>query len=380
VSEPRVLVLHNRYRVHGGEERAVDLHLAALVAAGVKHRALMRDSAQVGRAQAASGMLRGGAEPEEVARAAREVGANVVHAHNLQPLLGPRALGAARDAGARTILHLHNFRLFCAIGVAFRMGEPCFRCHHGRTLPGLVLNCRRSLPEAVVYATALSRQLSAMLDVVDRFVTPSRYLAGQIARLGVPEERVEALPHYLPDEAFADASRAHNGRFALVAGRLSTEKGVDVAIDAASAAGVPLKVVGAGPQEAELRARAREAGGQVEFLGRVGPERLAELRRDAAVVLMPSRSDESFGLAALEAMGAGVPVIAARSGALPELVGEERCLPRGDRSAMASLLADLWADPERRRTEGDALIARARERYGAARFTRDLLDLYARLV
>jgi glycosyltransferase involved in cell wall biosynthesis len=379
VSEPRVLVLHNRYRVHGGEERAVDLHLAALVAAGVKHRALMRDSAEAGRLGAATGMLRGGSDPDEVGRAARELGATVVHAHNLQPLLGPRALAAGRGAGARTVLHVHNFRLFCAIGVAFRLGEPCFRCHHGRTFPGFVLNCRRSLPEAAVYAAALSHQYEPVLELVDRFVTPSRYLAGQIARLGVPADRVEALPHYLPDEAFADSSLAHEGRFALVAGRLSSEKGVDLAIGAAAAAGVPLKVAGTGPEESALRDRALASGAQVEFLGRLSPERLAVVRRAAALVLVPSRSDESFGLSALEAMGAGVPVIATRAGALPELVGEERCVPRGDADALAGRLADLWADPERRRSEGDALIAIARERYTEGRFTRELLELYARL-
>jgi glycosyltransferase involved in cell wall biosynthesis len=379
VSEPRVLVLHNRYRVHGGEERAVDLHLAALVAAGVKHRALMRDSAEAGRLGAATGMLRGGSDPDEVGRAARELGATVVHAHNLQPLLGPRALAAGRGAGAHTVLHVHNFRIFCAIGVAFRLGEPCFRCHHGRTFPGFVLNCRRSLPEAAVYAAALSHQYEPVLELVDRFVTPSRYLAGQIARLGVPADRVEALPHYLPDEAFADSSLAHEGRFALVAGRLSSEKGVDLAIGAAAAAGVPLKVAGTGPEESALRDRALASGAQVEFLGRLSPERLAVVRRAAALVLVPSRSDESFGLSALEAMGAGVPVIATRAGALPELVGEERCVPRGDADALAGRLADLWADPERRRSEGDALIAIARERYTEGRFTRELLELYARL-
>ncbi len=375
-----MLVVHNRYRVHGGEERAVDLHLAALLEAGVKHRALTRDSAGAGRARAAGGMLRGGHAPQEVARAAWELGANVVHAHNIQPLFGPRALAAARAGGARTVMHLHNFRLFCAIGVAFRDGKPCFRCHHGRTLPGLVLNCRSSLPEAGVYATALKRQLPAVLEVVDRFVAPSRYLAGRLAQLGVPAERLEVLPHYLPSDSIADASDAHEGRFALVAGRLSAEKGIDVALEAAAAAGVPLKVAGAGPQEFELRAVARRVAGQVDWLGRVSPEELAELRRQAAVALVPSRSDESFGLAALEAMGAGLPLIASDAGALPELVGEQRCVPRGDSYAMAALLADLWADPERRRSEGDALIARVREGYGVQRFSEDLLGLYGRLL
>jgi glycosyltransferase involved in cell wall biosynthesis len=74
-----------------------------------------------------------------------------------------------------------------------------------------------------------------------------------------------------------------------------------------------------------------------------------------------------------------VPVIATRAGALPELVGPERCVPRGDAAAMAERLRELWADPARRRAEGDDLIARVRERYGRERFTSELLDLYARL-
>jgi glycosyltransferase involved in cell wall biosynthesis len=367
----KVLVLHNRYRFHGGEERAVELHLEALERAGVAHRALMRDSAEAGRARAATAMLRGGDDPAEVAAAARELGATVVHAHNMQPLFGPRSLEAARAEGAKVVLHLHNFRLFCAIGVAFRLGEPCFRCHHGRTIPGLVLNCRGSLPEAAVYAAGLWRQYRPVLDVVDRFVTPSRYMVGQLTRLGVPAERIEALPHYLPDEAIASESRANEGEFALVAGRLSVEKGVETAIEAARLAGVPLKVVGDGPLAGEL------AG--ADLVGRLSPDELAALRRRAAVVLVPSRSDESFGLSALEAMGAGVPVIATRAGALPELLGEERCVPREDAAAMAERLRELWRDPARRKAEGDELIGRVRERYTRERFTRDLLDLYARV-
>ncbi len=372
MTDPRVLVLHNRYRVHGGEERAVELHLEALRQAGVANRELVRDSADAGAARAGVAMLRGGDDPDEVAGAVRQFGATVVHVHNMQPLFGPRSLAAAREAGARVVLHLHNFRLFCAIGVAFRRGEPCFRCHHGRTFPGFVLNCRGSVPEAAVYAVGLSRQLPRVLEAVDQFVAPSRYGVGQLARLGVPDERLVALPHYLPDEEIASESRAGDGQFALVAGRLSAEKGVETAIEAARLAGVPLKVAGDGPLAGEL-------AGQAELLGRVSREEVRRLLRDAAVVLVPSRSDESFGLAALEAMGAGVPVIATRAGALTELVGGQRCVPRDDAPAMAERLRELWADPARRKADGDELIARVRERYGRERFTSELLDLYARL-
>jgi glycosyltransferase involved in cell wall biosynthesis len=379
MSDPRVLVLHNRYRVHGGEERAVELHLEALRLAGVDNRELLRDSADARPARAGLALLRGGDDPDEVGEAVRQFRATVVHVHNMQPLFGPRALAAAREAGARVVLHVHNFRLFCAIGVAFRRGQPCFRCHHGRTFPGLVLNCRDSLPEAAVYAAGLSHQLPQVLDAVDQFVAPSRYSVGQLARLGVPGERLVPLPHYLPDAEVASESRAGEGEFALVAGRLSAEKGVQTAIEAAGLAGVPLKVAGDGPLAESLRERARHAAAPVELLGRVAPAELARLLRKAAVVLVPSRSDESFGLAALEAMGAGVPVIATRAGALPELVGGQRCVPRDDAPAMAERLRALWADPAGRKAEGEELIARVRERYGRQRFTEELLGLYARL-
>jgi glycosyltransferase involved in cell wall biosynthesis len=375
----RVLVLHNRYRVHGGEERAFELHVEALERSSIEHSVLTRDSAEASKPGAAKAMLRGGDDPDEIARAVRDLGVTVVHAHNMQPLLGPRALAAARAEGARVVLHLHNFRLFCAIGVSFRAGKPCFRCHHGRTLPGLILGCRGSLPEAAVYAAGLHRQYPRVLDAVDRFVAPSRYAAGQLVRLGVPEDRIEALPHYLPDEGFADSSLAHGGTFALYAGRLSAEKGVETAIEAAGLAGVPLRVAGDGPLFDDLRERSRLSPAPVEMLGRVSPMDLALLRRDAAAELVPSRSDETFGLSALEAMGAGVPVVATRTGALPELVGEERCVPRDDPAAMAERLQALWHDPERRRAEGDELIARAHQHYGRDRFTSGLVDLYARL-
>ena len=71
-----------------------------------------------------------------------------------------------------------------------------------------MLNCRGSLPEAAAYAAALARHQPAVFEAVDRFVAPSRYAVGQLARLGVPAERLECLPHYLPEEAFARALAA----------------------------------------------------------------------------------------------------------------------------------------------------------------------------
>jgi glycosyltransferase involved in cell wall biosynthesis len=376
---PRVLVVHNRYRIEGGEERSVELQLQAFRRAGVEHALLERRSAEVGSAAAARALLRGGHQEADVAAAVRELGAGVVHVHNMLPLIGPRGLAAAREAGAAVVLHLHNLRLFCAIGVASRDGGPCFRCHHRLTLPGLVLNCRGSLPEAAVYAAALALHQPAVLSAVDRFIAPSRYAAGQLALLGLRRERLEVLPHYLPADSFVQRSRAHAGRYALVASRLSVEKGIDTAIEAVAAAGVPLRIAGDGPAATELADLARRLHAPVELLGRLRRDELGDALAGAGALLMPSRYHEFSPYAALEAMAAGVPVLASRMGGLPELIGEERCLPANDPAALAERLTRLWEDPGRRQAEGEALLASARSAHSEERFVRDLLGLYERL-
>jgi glycosyltransferase involved in cell wall biosynthesis len=375
----RVLVVHNRYRIQGGEERAVELQLAALRRAGVAHALLERDSSEVSRSTAARALWRGGRDESDVAAAVRELNADVIHMHNMLPLLGPRALAAGRAAGAKVVLQLHNVRLFCAIGVAARAGEPCFRCHHRQTLPGLLLNCRGSLPEAAVYAAALARHQPAVLRAVDRFLVPSRYAAGQVTSLGLPEERVEVLNHFLPDDAFASHSLADEGRYALVASRLSVEKGIDTAIEAAALSGVPLRVAGEGPAGAELRRQAARLEAPVEFLGRLDRDELARVRAGAAMLLMPSRYHEFAPYSELEAMAAGVPVVVTTLGGPPELAGHEHSVAPNDPQDLAERMTALWKDPDRRGREGDALLARASDRFGEARHVRALLSFYERL-
>jgi glycosyltransferase involved in cell wall biosynthesis len=372
----RVLVVHNRYRVEGGEERSVELQLAALRRAGIVHALLERSSTEVTRSAAGRALLRGGRDEEDVAAAARELRADVVHFHNMLPLFGPRSLVAAREAGARVVLHLHNLRLFCAIGVAARDGGPCFRCHHRFTLPGLALNCRGSLPEAAVYAVALARHQPAVLEAVDNFVLPSRYAAGQVVELGLPAERVAVVPHYLPESAFVHHSRADEGLHALVAARLSPEKGIDTAIEASARAAVPLHVAGAGPLREELEQLAARLGAPVRFLGRLDREALGRELAAAAMLLLPSRYHEFAPYAVLEGMAAGVPVLVTTLGGPPELAGQQRSVPPNDPETLAQRMAELWDEPDLRGREGDAVLARANDGHGEGAYLRSLLAVY----
>ena len=291
----------------------------------------------------------------------RASGARVVHAHNLQPALGWRALAAARAAGARVVLHLHQYRLVCAIGVCFTRGAECTRCHGRDTLPGVRLNCRGSRPEAVAYAASLALWQRRMVEQADAIVVPSVFARERLRVLGAPLawERVRVLPPPVRALGESPAMKSAAGGaapagatpagatlagampvgdrdgYALVVSRLAPEKGVDVAIDACRLAGIPLVIAGDGPEREALMARARagavtgsragtDAGSAaataVRFAGHADDAELARLRAGAAIALVPSRSAETFGSAAAEAMAAGLPVVASRVGALVELL------------------------------------------------------------
>ena len=364
-----ILLLHNRYRVPGGEERAVE-DLAWLIRSelGEEAETLERDSATLGRGRAALGLLRGGLVPDDVAAAVRRTGARVVHAHNVQPSLGWRALAAARDAGARVVLHLHNYRLVCAAATCFTRGADCTRCHARNTLPGVRLNCRGgSRAESAAYGAGLALWQRRIAGSVDAFVVPSAFALRRLEQLGAPlGGRARVIPSV--QRMFAERSRAQDGAYALYAGRLSAEKGVADAIAACRLAGVPLVVAGDGPDEDALRSSAPD----IRFTGRVDRHELERLRAGAALALVPSRYQEILPLAALEAMAAGLPVVASRAGGLAEIVPEPGLHPPGDVAAMADRVRALHGDA----AAGEAALTVARERTAPAVVAAKLRAVY----
>ena len=156
---------------------------ARLSAAGVEHALFERRSARwAARARPRRCCEAGRIGGAGGGRRARAPGGRGPRAQHAAAVRARAALAAARAAGARVVLHLHNLRLFCAIGVASRDGGPCFRCRGRRTLPGLVLNCRGSLPESAAYAAGLALHQPLVLDSRGPLRGAGALGRGQLAR------------------------------------------------------------------------------------------------------------------------------------------------------------------------------------------------------
>jgi colanic acid/amylovoran biosynthesis glycosyltransferase len=197
-------------------------------------------------------------------------------------------------------------------------------------------------------------------------IAASNDLAERARALGACEVRVIPSGVELPERVGTEAEPAE----VLYAGRLSAEKGVLELLDAAE--GLNLVVAGDGP----LRDRIPFARGFVPH------DELQQLYARAAVIACPSRR-EGFGVACLEAMAHGRPVVATRVGGLLDLVvdGETGIVvPPRDPAALRSALERLLADPDLRRKLGAAGRDRAGTHFSWEKVTDATLAAYAEAI
>ncbi len=229
----------------------------------------------------------------------------------------------------------------------------------------------------------------------DGLTAVSRYLRDETeANFGVPAERIEVIPNFIdPDRYRRDLEPCHRATLAprgeKIVMHVSNFRAVKRVEDVVRIfAGIRrsvvarLVMVGDGPERPRAQAAAREEGVEddVIFLGK--HTAVEELLACADLFLLPSTS-ESFGLAALEAMACGVPVVASQVGGLPEVVEEGvtgHLLPVGDVEGMARAGIRLLEDEAAWDTASRGARARAVERFSADRVVREYEAYYRRIL
>jgi glycosyltransferase involved in cell wall biosynthesis len=153
----------------------------------------------------------------------------------------------------------------------------------------------------------------AAADRPDKFLANSEFVASRIQKY----YQKKAVVIHPPVNARLFYVSAEIDRFFLIVARFLSYKRLDIAIEAFNRLGLPLKIVGDGPDAAKLR---RLAGPNIEFLGLVSDARLRELYAKCQAFIFPQ--EEDFGITAVEAMASGRPVIAYQAGGALETIQE----------------------------------------------------------
>lgn len=277
--------------------------------------------------------------------AAHDTPRTVYHLHNWHKILSPSVFQALRPVANRLLLSAHDYFLVCPNGgyADFTRHEPCSRVPMG-------LDCIATHCDKRHYAHKIWRMARHIMrtSLIDLERTPAVVLAvheGMISHLergGIRRSSIRVLRN--PAQGWTrHRVTAERNRDVFFVGRLEIDKGADVLADACAMAGANLRVIGSGPLRAELEKRISAP----ELLGWLGPEQIAEVIGDARMLVMPTRSRETFGLVAIEALLSGIPVVASELAPITEEIVQlgigRSCNPR-DASGLAATIRELLDD------------------------------------
>ena len=343
----RALVCHVRYREPGGEDAVFETEVALLREYGVDVdtldlrsgdlRALpLRQRARIALNYADHRWGR------SVVRAAIERHRpDVVHFHNIFPMLGPGAIAEADSLGCATLQTLHNHRLSCLTGRYSRDGQLCESCTPGHFGAGVRHGCYRgSRVLGFLVGRATTRQwqgfCSGRVPLVWLALSP--FAKQFYVDFGAPAERVVVKANGVS----AGRPVGMDGRSGVFcAGLLSPEKGIIPLMRSWPDDGPVLSVAGDGPLRAEAVKAARH---NVRYMGYLSHGALRERLRQSRAVVIPSLSSEGLPLVALEAFSEGTPAIAFEGWSLGSMLRDlsPRCVvPRGGPSELAHRACNL---------------------------------------
>ncbi len=360
----KILLIHNYYKLSGGEDEVLRREKGLLVSAGhevveyVRDNNTINDHGVANKITLATRTLWARESHRDLRQLLNREKPNIAHFHNIFPLISPSAYYACASAGVPVVQTLHNPRLICPAATLSRNGKPCEDCVHSAfSWPAVRHACYQDsrLKSALVGTMlAVHRLAGTWSGKVDRYIASTKFYRRKFAEAGIPRERIALKPHFVEKDPGA---RDRAGDYALFIGRLSPEKGVPTLLKAwESLKHVPLRIRGEGPLAEAVQRAANAERSPITIVPRLSAQDLLELTKGARFLVWPSEGFyETFGLVAIDAFACGVPVIASGLGAMAEIVTHGSTgvhFRPADSADLAAKVDWAWSHPEELETMG----------------------------
>jgi glycosyltransferase involved in cell wall biosynthesis len=306
---------------------------------------------------------------------------DVVHVHNLYPLISPSILVACRRADLPVVMTSHNYVLTCPVVNHLYKGRVCERCMGGREYWCVLQNCRENLPESVAYAlrSVIARKLNLFRRNVTLHMVLSDFAKERLVKQGFDDARIVVLPNMVELGPEQNGQSARN--YVAFSGRMKEEKGVDVLLAAAARLpDIPFRLAGDGPILDKLM---NNAPANVLFVNRLAPDQMAEFYQGARFLVVPSKWFEGCPLVVSEAMSHSLPVIASRIGGLPEFVEDGTTgllFETGNVTELVERIRLLWQNQDLCTQLGEAGRKKACQEYSEDLYYQRLMLIYQQAI
>ncbi len=398
----RILQLHNRYQIRGGEEGVVQAEQALLTQYGhqVETLEVSNDdiATPIDKGLAAMRAIYSLPAKSQVAAAIARYRPDIVHVHNFFPLLSPSVYDACLAARVPVVQTLHNYRLGCVKAMLFRDNQICELClDQDNPWFGVKYGCYRdSKVQSAVVAAMLTthRWRRTWLEKVDAYITLTDFQRQKMVQAGLPSAKIHVKPNFVDPIVQSDSAAldpviatALAKPFVLFVGRLSIEKGLPIVIEAyRQNRTLPrLNIVGDGPERMVLEQQVIAAGlaAPVQFLGYQPKAVIQQLMQHAMALIFPSIWYEGFPLTIAEALSCGLPPIVSRLGSMAEIIQDNvnglHFVP-GDPHDLAVKIRQITDDPQQQQKLGAAAQSTYDQYYTAEKNYAQLMAIYRQVL
>ena len=324
----KILQVHNSYEQVGGEDVVVDQEYVLLKKHGhqvsqyiVSNAALNSFSKKLNTAVS---MPYNKKQKKLFRYRLLKDNPDVVHIHNMFPILSPAVIDAAHELNIPVVVTLHNYRLLCINGLLFKNGKACEACiNKVMAWPGILSKCYQN-SAAISYFPAVTNahhhKLKTWQTKVAKFVflTPFAKEVFDRSRIKLPPHKIAIKPNFVVDRGYS----VKKDDYFVFVGRLSAEKGIKEVVLGAIAARVQLKIAGTGPlQDWVLQQSSKHKN--IVVLGFQNREQLNALYKNALALIFGSKLYEGLPMVIIEAYSMGTPVIAPNYGNAGVIVTEK---------------------------------------------------------
>ncbi|GAB3976796.1 glycosyltransferase [Spirosoma terrae] len=383
----RILSIHNKYLIKGGEDESRLAEARILSDNGHDVTYYTENNTktnELSKLQLATRAVWSTESYQHVKNILAEKKHDIVHVQNFFPLISPSIYYAAKAANVPIVQAVRNYRFLCINSYLFRDGHICETCVSNKySLSGIIHKCYRdSLGASMVSAS--TRIVHGLLNTwrhVDMFVCLSEFMKTKLLEGGFPANKIYVKPNFVyPDPGIAPQKE----NYILYVGRLQPEKGIQVllkAMDLLANPAIKLKIVGEGPQLPLVEEYTRKYS-QIEYVGKKSVTDTYDLIGGAAALIVPSAWHEPFGRVVVEAYAKGTPVIGARIGGISELIQNEQTgllFEAGNAAELAAKIDWIYSEPNRAKALGLEGRREFDRKYTAEMNYDVLMDIYQKV-
>lgn len=325
----KILFLHNRYLISGGEDVSTQSEIDLLIDHGHHVDSIIvtnDDILKANKINVAINTIWSLKFYQNILSAIENNNYDIIHVQNFFPQLSPSIFYAAKRKNVKVVMSVRNYRLICPNALLYTNGKVCEKCI-GKTIPypAIINKCYKDsyLASSVVATTlGIHNTLGTWANKIDGYIAISSFVKQQLVRGGLPEEKIFVKHNFVSDYSVLE-SETHEGY--LYVGRLSKEKGIDLLVTAflrEELKGLKLYIVGDGPLISQVK-DAQKINPLIIYLGRLEIDATYNKMARSKALIFPSQWHEPFGRTIVESFSASTPVIASAVGGVTELIKEE---------------------------------------------------------